>query len=183
MSYGKVLLISISLAMDAFAVSICKGLCLKDLNVRKQIKVGFYFGIFQAIMPIVGYYIGDLFDELLLAIDHYVVFVLLIIIGVSMIMETIVNKKESFDEQINFKSMFIPALATSIDALAVGFSFAFMKVNLWTSVVTIGIVAYLFTYIGVLIGYKVGSKYENKAKVVGGIILILIAIVTLLEQL
>lgn len=183
MSYGKVLLISISLAMDAFAVSICKGLCLKDLNIRKQIKIGFYFGIFQAIMPIVGYYIGDLFDELLLAIDHYVVFVLLIIIGVSMIMETIVNKKESFDEQINFKSMFIPALATSIDALAVGFSFAFMKVNLWTSVVTIGIVAYLFTYIGVLIGYKVGSKYENKAKVVGGIILILIAIVTLLEQL
>ena len=183
MSYGKVLLISISLAMDAFAVSICKGLCLKDLNIRKQIKIGFYFGIFQAIMPIVGYYIGDLFDELLLAIDHYVVFVLLIIIGVSMIMETIVNKKESFDEQINFKSMFIPALATSIDALAVGFSFAFMKVNLWTSVVTIGIVAYLFTYIGVMIGYKVGSKYENKAKVVGGVILILIAIVTLLEQL
>lgn len=183
MSYGKVLLISISLAMDAFAVSICKGLCLKDLNIRKQIKIGFYFGIFQAIMPIIGYYIGDLFDELLLAIDHYVVFVLLIIIGVSMIMETIVNKKESFDEQINFKSMFIPALATSIDALAVGFSFAFMKVNLWTSVVTIGIVAYLFTYIGVMIGYKVGSKYENKTKVVGGVILILIAIVTLLEQL
>lgn len=183
MSYGKVLLISISLAMDAFAVSICKGLCLKDLNIRKQIKIGFYFGIFQAIMPIIGYFIGDLFDELLFAIDHYVVFVLLIIIGVSMIMETIVNKKESFDEQINFKSMFIPALATSIDALAVGFSFAFMKVNLWTSVVTIGIVAYLFTYIGVMIGYKVGSKYENKAKVVGGVILILIAIVTLLEQL
>ena len=182
MSYIQVLLISIGLAMDAFAVSICKGLCLKDLDIKKQVKVGLYFGGFQALMPIIGYYIGDLFDELLFSIDHYVVFALLVIIGASMIFETITNKKESLDEQINFKSMFIPAVATSIDALAVGFTFAFVKVNIWFAVLMIGLIAYLFTYFGVKIGYKVGSRYENKAKVLGGIILILIAIKTLLEH-
>ena len=182
MSYLQVFLISIGLAMDAFAVSICKGLCLKDLSLKKQVKVGLYFGGFQALMPIFGYFLGDLFDELLFAIDHWVVFVLLVIIGVSMIFEIITDNNKTLDEQINFKSMVLPALATSIDALAVGFTFAFMKVNLWVSVIMIGIVAYLFTYIGVMIGYKVGSRYENKAKLLGGIILIVIAIKILIEH-
>lgn len=182
MSYIQVFIISIGLAMDAMAVSICKGLCLKDLNIKKQIKIGLYFGIFQAIMPLIGYFLGDLFDELLFSIDHWIVFALLVIIGASMIFETITDKKSFFDDQINFKVMFLPALATSIDALAVGFTFAFMKVNLWISVIMIGIVAYLFTYIGVMIGYKVGNRYENKAKLLGGIILIVIAIKILMEH-
>ncbi len=183
MSYLQVFFISIGLAMDAFAVSICKGLCLKNLDIKKQVKVGFYFGGFQALMPIIGYFLGDLFDELLLAIDHWVVFALLMIIGASMIFETITNKKDSLDDQINFKSMFLPALATSIDALAVGFTFAFMKVNLWVAISMIGVVAYLFTYVGVMIGYKVGSRYENKAKLFGGFILMIIAIKILIEHL
>ena len=182
MNFYKVLLISVGLAMDAFAVSICKGICLKEINIKKQIKVGLYFGLFQAIMPIIGYFLGDIFNDYLLVFDHYIVFTLLVIIGVNMIMETIANKKDTFDEQINFKSMFIPAVATSIDALAVGFTFAFVKVNIWSAVLMIGMIAYLFTYFGVKIGYKVGSRYENKAKVLGGIILILIAIKTLLEH-
>ncbi len=182
MNFYKVLLISVGLAMDAFAVSICKGICLKEINIKKQIKVGLYFGLFQAIMPIIGYFLGDIFNDYLLVFDHYIVFTLLVIIGVNMIMETIANKKDTFDEQINFKAMFIPALATSIDALAVGFSFAFMKVNLIFSVIMIGLVAFLFTYVGVKIGFKVGSKYENKAKIIGGIILILIAIKIIIEQ-
>lgn len=183
MNIIQILFISIGLAMDAFAISICKGLCIKSLNKKKIIKVSLYFGIFQAIMPIIGYFIGDLFDEILMSIDHWIVFVLLVIIGANTILETLSNKNETLDDDITFSSMLLPSLATSIDALAVGFTFAFLKVNIWLSSIVIGIVAFVFTSIGVIIGNKVGNKYENKSKILGGLILIIIAIKILIEHL
>ncbi len=183
MGYIQLVLISIGLAMDAFAVSICKGLCLKDITFKKSLKVGLYFGGFQALMPVIGFVLGDFFANFLVSIDHWVVFVLLVIIGVNMIFETITNNQDNYDDQINLRSMFIPALATSIDALAVGITFAFLKVNLLLAITMIGIVAFVFTAFGVRIGNSVGKKFENKAKILGGLILIGIAIRILLEHL
>ena len=183
MNISKMVLISIGLAMDALAVSICKGLSMKDISIKNSMKVGIYFGGFQAIMPLIGFWLGDLFDEFLVSIDHWVVFVLLVIIGINMIFETITNNKESSDDRIDFKTMFIPALATSIDALAVGITFAFLKVNLLLAILLIGLITFIFSFMGVRMGNKVGKKFENKAKILGGLILIGLAIKILIEHL
>lgn len=182
MGIFEILILGISLAMDAFAVSICKGLSMKKLNFKKMIIIGMYFGFFQALMPIIGYYLSKGFENFVTAIDHWIAFGLLLIIGVNMIRD-IFNKEEEANDDVSFKSMIMLAIATSIDALAVGITFAFLHVNIMFSSIIIGIVTLIISVIGVVIGNKFGNRFERYAKLFGGIVLILIGTKILIEHL
>lgn len=179
----EIILIAIGLAMDAFAVSVCKGLSMKKMSWKNAIIIGAYFGIFQAVMPVIGYFLGSTFESLVTQIDHWIAFILLSCIGGNMLKEAFSKDKEECDDSIDFKTMIVLAIATSIDALAIGITFAFLKVNLLFSVITIGLITFILSIIGVKIGNKFGDKYEKKAEVAGGIILILMGIKILLEHL
>ena len=179
----EILLISIGLAMDAFAVSICKGLSLKTMSWKKAIIVGLYFGVFQALMPLIGYFLGSTFESVVTKVDHWIAFILLGIIGINMLKEAFGKDEENQNDKVDFKTMIMLAIATSIDALAVGITFAFLKVNIAIATTMIGIVTFAICVIGVKIGNKFGDKYERKAEVVGGIILIFMGIKILLEHL
>ena len=179
----EVLLISIGLAMDAFAVSICKGLSMKTMDWKKAIIIGIYFGMFQALMPVLGYFLGVGFENLVTKIDHWVAFILLVLIGASMLKEAFSENPEEHDDSIKFKTMAILGIATSIDALAVGITFAFLQVNMMLATIIIGVITFIICVIGVKIGNKFGDKYERKAEVVGGAILIFMGIKILLEHL
>jgi len=179
----EILLISIGLAMDAFAVSICKGLSMKTMSWKKAIVVGLYFGIFQALMPVLGFFLGATFESLVTQIDHWIAFALLSFIGINMLKEAFGNNEENQNDSIDFKTMAILAIATSIDALAVGITFAFLKVNMLLAGFMIGIVTFAICVIGVKIGNKFGDKYERKAETVGGLILIFMGIKILFEHL
>lgn len=179
----EIFLIGVSLAMDAFAVAICKGLALKKVTIKHTITVGTYFGIFQGIMPIIGFILGISFQEIIIKIDHWVAFILLSIIGINMIKDSLSNETETLDQNINFKTMFPLALATSIDALAIGITFAFLKVNVLKASLIITITTFLISIIGVIIGNKVGNKLEKKAETFGGITLVIIGLKILLEHL
>ena len=181
MNLLEILLISISVSLDAFAVSICKGLSFKKFSLKKAIIIGLYFGIFQAVMPLIGYFLGVTFNNFIDSFDHYLVFGLLLFIGINMIIESF-KKCDAKNDSIAFKSMILLALATSIDALAIGVTFAFLKVNL-AYVFLIGLTTFLFSVIGVKIGNVFGNKYENISKLLGGITLILIGLKILLEHL
>ena len=185
MNFIELLLIAIGLSMDAFSVSICKGLNTKKFSWRMAIICGLWFGLFQMLMPIVGYFLGAQFQEMIEAYDHWIAFGLLFLIGANMIREAIWGKKEegSNNGALDFKTMFLLAIATSIDALAVGVSFACIQVQLWSSVLVIGLTTFLFSVLGVKIGNVFGSKYEKSAGIIGGIILILIGLKILLEHL
>ena len=185
MNFIELLLIAIGLSMDAFSVSICKGLTTKKFSWRMAIICGLWFGLFQMLMPIVGYFLGAQFQEMIEAYDHWIAFGLLFLIGANMIREAIWGKKEegSNNGALDFKTMFLLAIATSIDALAVGVSFACIQVQLWSSVLVIGLTTFLFSVLGVKIGNVFGSKYEKSAGIIGGIILILIGLKILLEHL
>lgn len=183
MTILEILLIAIGLAMDAFAVSICKGLSMKKMNWKKALIVGIYFGIFQALMPIIGYFLGSTFEDLVTHIDHWIAFVLLVAIGGNMLKEAFANNSENCNDNVDFKTMSILAIATSIDALAVGITFAFLQANIWVSATIIGIVTFIISIIGVKIGNRFGNKYERKAETVGGFILIFMGIKILLEHL
>ena len=183
MSIIEIVLIAISLAMDAFAVSICKGLSMKKINWKKAIIIGIYFGGFQAIMPLIGYFLGETFENLVTNVDHWVMFALLGIIGINMIRESFEDESKNINDNTSFKTMVVLAIATSIDALAVGITFAFLEVNLILAIILIGIITFIISLLGVKIGNKFGDKYESKAELVGGIILILIGIKVLLEHL
>ena len=183
MTFVELLLIAIGLSMDAFSVSICKGLTTKKFSWRMALVCGLWFGFFQALMPIIGYFLGAQFQEMIEAYDHWIAFGLLFLIGANMIREAVLGKEEQQDGSLGFKTMFLLAIATSIDALAVGVSFACIQVKLWSSVIIIGITTFLFSVLGVKIGNVFGSKYEKSASVVGGIILILIGLKILLEHL
>ena len=176
-------LIGISLAMDAFAVSICKGLTIKKSIIKKGIIIGIYFGIFQGLMPLTGYTLGNTFEKLITGIDHWIVLIFLSVIGFNMIKDSLKKEKENYDDKIDLKTMIPFAIATSIDALAVGITFSFLKVNIISTVLLIGIITFIICFIGVIIGSKFGNKYEKKSQIVGGIILILIGIKILLEHL
>ena len=180
MSIGEIILISIGLAMDAFAVSISKGLVMKK-NYKYALIIGLYFGIFQALMPLLGYLLGFSFSEVVTKINHYIAFVLLTIIGTSMILEK--TSDIYADDKINFGTMILLSIATSIDALAIGVTFAFLNVNIIISVLIIGIITFIISTIGVLLGNKIGIKFKSKAQLVGGIVLILTGIKILLEHL
>lgn len=179
----EIFLIGVGLSMDAFAVSICKGLSMKKLDWRKAIIIALYFGIFQAIMPVIGYLLGTTFESLVTQIDHWIAFILLGIIGANMIKEACGKESENSNDKVDFKTMIVLAIATSIDALAIGITFAFFKTELLSSVIIIGLITFGLSLIGVKIGNKFGDKYEKKAEVLGGVILILIGVKLLLEHL
>lgn len=179
----ELILISIGLAMDAFAVAVCKGLSMKKMEWKKAVIVAFYFGGFQALMPAIGFFLGVSFEELVTKVDHWIAFILLGIIGINMIKEAFDKEKETINDSIDIKTMTILAIATSIDALAVGITFAFLKVDLLIAVTLIGVITFALSLIGVKIGNKFGDKYERKAELIGGIILILMGLKILLEHL
>lgn len=179
----EILLISISLAMDAFAVSICKGVSMKKMNWKKAIIIGLYFGGFQMLMPIIGYMLGKGFENVVANIDHWIAFILLAGIGANMIKEAFSDESDKVNDNKDVKTMILLAIATSIDALAVGITFAFLKVNLILAISLIGIVAFALSVIGTKIGNRFGDKYGNKACLVGGVILILMGIKILIEHL
>lgn len=180
----EILLLGVSLSMDAFAVSICKGLSMKKIDWKKAIVIGLYFGLFQALMPTIGYFLGTAFESFVTNIDHWIAFFLLAIIGGKMIKGAFgENNKENHNDSIDFNTMIILAIATSIDALAVGITFAFFDVNIVLAVSLIGITTFLISLIGVKIGNRFGAKFEKKAQITGGIVLILIGVKILVEHL
>ena len=183
MSIIEIIFIAVSLAMDAFAVSVCKGLAIKKLDYKKIITIALYFGVFQALMPVIGYLLGIKFQNVILNIDHWIAFILLSVIGINMILESLREESDKINDSVDFKTMIILAIATSIDALAVGITFAFLQVDLIMSTFIIGIITFLISFIGVKIGNRFGNRYENKAELAGGIILILIGLKILLEHL
>lgn len=183
MNFIEILLTGLGLSMDAFAVAICKGLSMKKFNFKKGLIIGLYFGIFQGVMPLIGYLLGTTFESLITNIDHWVAFVLLGLIGGNMIKEALDKKHEASNDKVNLKTMLPLAIATSIDALAVGITFVFLKVNILLAVLSIGIITFILSLIGTKIGNVFGNKYEKKAQLLGGIILILIGIKILLEHL
>ena len=169
--------------MDAFAVSVCKGLAMPKCTFKKAAIVGLWFGGFQALMPAIGYILGAQFQETIASIDHWIAFVLLALIGGNMIHEALDNDEEEADASLDVKTMFLLAVATSIDALAIGITFAFLKVNIIPAVCFIGSVTFIISFAGVKIGNVFGVRYKNKAEIVGGVILILLGLKILLEHL
>lgn len=178
----EIILISISLAMDACAIALAKGLSMMQTNHKKSIIIALYFGIFQAIMPILGYLLGSSFGSFITKIDHYIILILLLIIGINMLKESF-NNDEEYDDDISFKNMLALALATSIDAFAIGITFSLTKVNIITSSIIIGIITFILSFIGVNIGIKVKNKCGNITTIIGGIILIVIGFKIFLEHL
>lgn len=179
----ELIILSIGLAMDAFAVAACKGLSMSKMSWKKACIIGMYFGIFQALMPAIGYLLGINFQDKIASVDHWIAFILLGIIGINMIKEAISKEQGTSNDSVKFKDMIVLAIATSIDALAVGITFAFLKVNILLAINLIGIITFILSVIGVKIGNIFGDKYEKKAELAGGIILILLGIKILLEHL
>ena len=182
MGLGELFLLAVGLSMDAFAVSICKGLALGRVSLRQMLVVGAWFGGFQALMPALGYFLGAQFQEYIVNVDHWIAFVLLGFIGVNMIREALGDEEET-DGDLGFKAMLMMAVATSIDALAVGITFAFLKVQIFFAVLFIGVITFTISSFGVKIGNIFGLKYKSKAEFVGGAILIAIGVKILLEHL
>ena len=183
MSILEILLLGIGLSMDAFAVSICKGLSAKRLQTRHYLIIGAWFGGFQALMPTIGFFLGSTFEQYITAFDHWVAFILLAAIGAGMIKESLSKEESNGNDSFSFKTMLLLALATSIDALAVGVSFAFLGVRIAPAVTLIGCTTFVLTLVGVWVGNLFGSRYKSRAELTGGIILILIGVKILLEHL
>lgn len=180
----EILLLGVGLSMDAFAVSICKGLSARELRVKHYLLIGAWFGGFQALMPTIGYFLGSAFEQYITSFDHWVAFVLLGAIGANMIKESFSKEVSDGDSSFGFKAMLVLALATSIDALAVGITFALLPdVNVPLAVTLIGITTFCFSAAGLKVGNVFGVKYKSKAELVGGVILILIGLKILLEHL
>lgn len=211
MSFWEILLLAIGVSMDAFAVSIGKGLTAKRVSWREALQVALWFGGFQALMPVIGYFLGVSFADLVERVDHWIAFGLLLLIGGNMIREAFEKEKETnlgvevktkgkgqskaaaqasaasgsvtTGSSFAFRTMLLLAIATSIDALAVGVSFAFLRTPLWPSIFIIGITTALFSAVGLLIGKKVGDRFHKGAEILGGLILIAIGLKILLEHL
>ncbi len=179
----ELIVIAIGLGMDAFAVSVCKGLAMKKYSVKNSNIVAGYFGFFQGFMPFIGYMIGYQFQNAITSIDHYIAFVLLVFIGIQMILESRKKDEENVNDKLDFKTMLILSIATSIDALAVGVTFAFLNVNILLSIIVIAVITYIMSFSGVKIGNVFGIKYKSKAELAGGIILILMGSKILIEHL
>lgn len=186
MQLFEIILVSIGLAMDAFAVSICKGLSMKKLNVKHGLVIALYFGAFQAIMPLLGWLLGSQFQVYIVSFDHWIAFILLAFLGAKTIVDTIREKEEEQREKtesiLNHKELFLLAIATSIDALAVGITLAFLEVKLVMAVSVIGILTFGICIFGVLVGNMFGTTFKKKASIAGGVILILIGLKILLEH-
>lgn len=183
MGFFELLLIGIGLSMDAFAVAVCKGLKMQRLNVKQTAIIALFFGGFQALMPFMGWLLGVNFEKYITEFDHWIAFALLAFIGGKMVYESFKNDEDEDCGCFDLKELFVLAIATSIDALAVGITFAFLKVNIGFAVGIIGVTTFILSSIGVFIGHKFGTVYKNKAELAGGIILILIGLKILLEHL
>lgn len=186
--FFTLLLMGVGLAMDAFAVSICKGLSMRKVNKKQCLVIGLFFGGFQALMPFIGWVLGSQFEQYITSIDHWIAFILLGFIGGKMVVEAIREKDEAvevekMDPPLDLKEMFILAIATSIDALAVGITFAFLQVPIVEAISVIGITTFVISVIGVYVGNFFGNRYKKKAELAGGMILILIGVKILLEHL
>ena len=190
----ELFILAVGLSMDAFAVSICKGLSLRKVSLKECGKVGLYFGGFQGAMPLIGFILGVQFKDYITSIDHWIAFILLSLIGINMIRESMEKDDDIIDlaetavgeeetNQLGFKNMIMLAIATSIDALAVGVTFAFLQVDIVPAVSFIGIVTFVLSAIGVKIGNVFGTKYKSKAEIAGGAILILLGLKILFEHL
>ena len=179
MDIFEIVILAIAVAMDAFAVAICKGITIKTNLNKNSIIVGTWFGLFQGIMPLIGFFVMDKVDHYIEGIKEYVIFALLLYIGIMMIVES--RKKEEFDSSLKFKEMLLLSLATSLDALSIGVTLSLLETNIFIAVTIIAIITFLFGFMGVKIGNKFGDKYKSKAEIVGGIILILIGLKVLLE--
>lgn len=179
----ELFILAIGLSMDAFAVSICKGLSLGKINTRHMCIAGAWFGGFQALMPFIGYYLGSLFSDIITKYDHWIAFLLLLSIGGNMIKESFDRCDDCADPSMTIRSMFLLAVATSIDALAVGVTFAFLGVHILPAVCFIGIVTFVCSALGVKIGSIFGTRYKSKAELLGGIVLVCIGLKILLEGL
>lgn len=187
MGIFEIIILAVSLSMDAFAVALCKGLAIKKINLKSCLTVGLWFGIFQGVMPLIGYLLGNTFADKITAIDHWIAFILLALIGANMIKEALSKECDSCNDSLGFKSMLIMAIATSIDALAIGVSFAFTEFKasylVYIAFILIGIITCTLSAIGVKIGSIFGVKYKSKAELIGGIILIILGFKILLEGL
>lgn len=186
MSFLELFLIAVGLSADAFSVSVCKGLNMRKLNLKHAYVIALFFGVFQAVMPLLGYLLGTGFSEYIERYDHWIAFVLLAFIGGKMVLEAIREKEGKAEEKtdtLSIGELTILAVATSIDALAVGITFAFLKVNILPSVLLIGVTTFALSLGGVLLGNRFGAKYKSKAEIAGGVILILIGLKILLEHL
>lgn len=187
MNLAEIFLLAVSLSMDAFAVSLCKGLALKKIGIKNCAIVGLWFGSFQVLMPMAGYFLGSTFADKITSIDHWIAFVLLAIIGGNMIKESFEKDGEKVNDSLGFKTMFVMAIATSIDALAVGVSFAFTDFQpewfVYIAFALIGVTTFTLSAAGVKIGNIFGTKYKSKAEFAGGLILILLGLKILLEGL
>lgn len=183
MSIIELLLLALGLSMDAFAVSICKGLSVPKLRAKHCLICGVYFGAFQAIMPLIGWALGIRFQSLITNIDHWIAFVLLAVIGANMIKESFSKEEECPDASFGFKTMLTLAVATSIDALAVGVTFAFLDVNIVPAVLLIGMTTFVCSAVGVKIGNVFGNRFQSKAEFLGGLVLIGIGLKILIEHL
>ncbi|HBR02143.1 MAG TPA: hypothetical protein DD738_06005 [Ruminiclostridium sp.] len=194
MGIVELLIIAVGLSMDAFAVAICKGLSMSKMSYKYAVMTGVFFGGFQALMPLMGFLLGTQFSSYITSVDHWIAFALLVIIGTNMIREAVHAKKNpdscrmcgeecGTDDSFSLKNMTILALATSIDALAVGVTFAFLQVNIVPAVSVIGIITFIFSFLGVKIGNVFGARFEAKAQLAGGIILIGMGAKILLEHL
>lgn len=184
MGISELIILAIGVSMDALAVAICKGLSIQRLRLRHALIVGAWFGIFQALMPTIGWLLGSAFADLITAVDHWVAFVLLAIIGGNMIRESLSKKEDADpDPSLAFGSMLLLALATSIDALAVGVTLAVLNVNIIATVLSIGLCTFLISAVGVKIGNVFGARFKSKAEFLGGAVLVLMGLKILLEHL
>lgn len=182
MGFIELFLIAVGLSMDAFAVSVCKGLSVKKVGVKHAALAGLYFGGFQFLMPVIGYLLGFRFESVIETVDHWVAFVLLAFIGGNMIKESF-GKAEELNDDFGVKTMLLMAVATSIDALAVGITFAFLEVQILPAAGLIGVTTFLLSFAGIYIGNVFGARYKSKSELAGGIILVLIGVKILLEHL
>ena len=177
----ELFLMGVGLSMDAFAVSICKGLGMRKVNKKQALVIGLFFGGFQALMPFIGYCLGSTLSGLVDSIDHWIAFILLAFIGINMIKESFEEEKQNDD--FSWKTMLMLAIATAIDALAVGVTFSFESINIFMAISIIGLTTFIIASAGVYIGHIFGNKYQQKAQITGGIILILIGVKILIEGL
>ena len=183
MSFLELLLVAVGLSMDAFAVAVCRGLEMRRIDYRQALLIAVFFGGFQALMPAVGYLLGAGFEHYISSFDHWIAFALLAFIGGKMIWEAVRGGEEEQPQELDLKMLLMMAVATSIDALAVGITFAFLRMDILSSALTIGATTFLISFGGVAAGNRFGARYKQKAEIVGGVVLVLIGVKILLEHL
>ena len=183
----QLVLIAVGLSMDAFAVALCKGLCMKRINYTHAGVIALFFGGFQGLMPLIGWVLGKQFEQYITPIDHWIAFVLLGYIGGKMIWDALHEDSEGLscevEQKLDLKELLIMAVATSIDALAVGITFAFLQVSIVPAVASIGLITFALSFVGVVVGNKFGNRFQSKAQLAGGTVLVLIGLKILLEHL